>query len=71
VIAETVRTNDRQVIEAGKPIQFKEAVHSLEGERVYVSAKSLLRDTFVSSPRFLFMMWFDAFSTGKAAPIGC
>src|SRR5207249_9641111 len=44
VIAETVRANDRQVIEAGKPIQFEETVSSLEGELVYVSAKFLLRD---------------------------
>jgi PAS domain S-box-containing protein len=44
VVAETVRANDRRVIEAGEPIQFEEAVPSLEGERVYVSAKFLLRD---------------------------
>ena len=44
VVAETVRANDRRVIEAGEPIQFEEAVPWLEGERVYVSAKFLLRD---------------------------
>ena len=36
--------NDRQVIEAGVPIQFEETVPSDGGERVYVSAKFLLRD---------------------------
>ena len=44
VVAETVRANDQRVIEAGEPIQFEEAVPSFEGERVYVSAKFLLRD---------------------------
>src|ERR1700681_844874 len=43
-IAEAVRDNDRQVIEAGVPIQFEETVPSDGGERVYVSAKFLLRD---------------------------
>ena len=43
-VAEAVRENDRQVIEAGVPIQFEETVPSDEGERVYVSAKFLLRD---------------------------
>jgi PAS domain S-box-containing protein len=42
--AEAVRANDRQVIEAGEPIQFEEAVPSAEGERLYVAAKFLLRD---------------------------
>jgi PAS domain S-box-containing protein len=44
VVAETVRPNDQRVIEAGEPIQFEEVVPSFEGERVYVSAKFLLRD---------------------------
>jgi len=35
-VAETVRANDRQVIESGEPIQIEEAVPSLEGGRVYV-----------------------------------
>src|SRR6202030_513563 len=43
-VAEAVRNNDRQVIEAGAPIQFEETVPSDGGERVYVSAKFLLRD---------------------------
>jgi PAS domain S-box-containing protein len=43
-VAKAVRANDRQVIEAGVPIQFEESVPSTEGERYYVSAKFLLRD---------------------------
>jgi PAS domain S-box-containing protein len=43
-VAEAVRANDRQVIEAGVPIQFEETVPSAEGERSYVSVKFLLRD---------------------------
>src|SRR6202011_5251277 len=43
-VAEAVRHNDRQVIEAGLPIQFEEIVPSDRGKRVYVSAKFLLRD---------------------------
>jgi PAS domain S-box-containing protein len=43
-VAEAIRDNDRQVIEAGVPIQFEETVPSDGGERVYVSAKFLLRD---------------------------
>jgi PAS domain S-box-containing protein len=43
-VAEAVRDNDRQVIEAGAPIQFEETVPSEGGKRVYVSAKFLLRD---------------------------
>src|ERR1700731_3411713 len=43
-IAEAVRDNDRQVIEAGVPIQFEKSVPSDGGEQVYVSAKFLLRD---------------------------
>ena len=43
-VAEAVRSNDRQVIEAGVPIQFEETVPSAEGERSYVSVKFLLRD---------------------------
>ena len=43
-VAETVRANDRHVIEAGMPIQFEEAVPMTEGERQYVVVKFLLRD---------------------------
>ncbi|MGA8478481.1 MAG: GAF domain-containing protein [Chthoniobacterales bacterium] len=43
-VAETVRANDRHVIEAGTPIQFEEAVPMTEGERQYVVVKFLLRD---------------------------
>src|SRR6266446_6077506 len=43
-VAETARANDRQVIEAGTPIQFEEAVPMAEGERHFVVAKFLLRD---------------------------
>src|SRR5208282_909891 len=43
-VAETVRANDRHVIEAGAPIQFEEAVPMAEGERHYVVVKFLLRD---------------------------
>jgi PAS domain S-box-containing protein len=43
-VAEAVRHNDRQVIEAGLPIQFEETLPSDGGEQVYVSAKFLLRD---------------------------
>jgi PAS domain S-box-containing protein len=43
-VAEAVRANDRRVIDAGEPIQFEEVLPSLEDERVYVSAKFLLRD---------------------------
>src|ERR1700736_860875 len=39
-VAEAVRANDRQVIEAGVPIHFEEA----GGEHLYVAAKFLLRD---------------------------
>jgi len=43
-VAEAVRANDRQVIEAGAPIQFEESVPSAQGERTYISSKFLLRD---------------------------
>jgi PAS domain S-box-containing protein len=43
-VAEALRENDRQVIEAGVPIQFEETVPSGDGERVYVSSKFLLRN---------------------------
>ena len=43
-VAEALRENDRQVIEAGAPIQFEETVPSDGGERVYVSSKFLLRN---------------------------
>jgi PAS domain S-box-containing protein len=43
-VAESVRANDRRVIEAGEPIQFEEAVPSVSGERLYISVKFLLQD---------------------------
>jgi PAS domain S-box-containing protein len=43
-VAETVRANDMQVIEADAPIQFEEVVPSEEGNRCCISAKFLLRD---------------------------
>ena len=43
-VAEALRENDRQVIEAGVPIQFEETVPSDGGERVYVSSRFLLRN---------------------------
>ena len=43
-VAEAVRANDRQVIEAGAPFQFEESVPSAQGERYYISSKFLLRD---------------------------
>src|SRR5271165_6110866 len=43
-VAETLRANDRHVIEAGAPIQFEETVPMAEGERQYVVVKFLLRD---------------------------
>ena len=44
-VAQMARANDRQVIEAGVPLQFDEVAPSaLEGERSYVVVKFLLRD---------------------------
>jgi PAS domain S-box-containing protein len=43
-VAHTVREHDRQVIAAGLPIQFEEAVPSAEGDRWVIVAKFLLRD---------------------------
>src|SRR4029077_744997 len=43
-VAETVRANDRQVIETGTPVQFEEAVPTAESERHYVVVKFMLRD---------------------------
>jgi PAS domain S-box-containing protein len=43
-VAQTVREHDRQVIAAGLPIQFEEAVPSAEGDRWVIVAKFLLRD---------------------------
>ena len=43
-VAETLRANDRHVIEAGTPIQFEETVPTTQGERQYVVVKFLLRD---------------------------
>jgi GAF domain-containing protein len=42
-VAETVQANDRQVIEAGSPIQYEVAIPTAEGERHYVVVKFLLR----------------------------
>jgi PAS domain S-box-containing protein len=44
-VAEALRANDRQVIEAGAPIQFEECVPSDDGERYYISSKFPLRDS--------------------------
>jgi PAS domain S-box-containing protein len=43
-IAETLRANDRQVIETGKPMQFEECVPADDGDRFYITSKFLLRD---------------------------
>ena len=43
-VAETLRANDRQVIEAGGPTQFEEVVPSAGGARHYVVVKFLLLD---------------------------
>ena len=43
-VAEAVRANDRQVIEAGAPMQFEESVPSDGSIRHYVVVKFLLRD---------------------------
>jgi PAS domain S-box-containing protein len=42
--AEMARGSDRQVIEAGVPLQFEQVAPSIEGERHYVVVKFLLRD---------------------------
>jgi PAS domain S-box-containing protein len=43
-VAEFVRGHDRQVIEAGVPLQFEEIIPSYEGDRYYVAVKFLLRE---------------------------
>jgi PAS domain S-box-containing protein len=43
-VAEAVRTNDAQVVEAGAPIQFVEVVPSEQGNRCYICVKFLLHD---------------------------
>ena len=43
-VAETVRANDRRVIETGAPVQFEETVPMAGGERHYVVVKFLLWD---------------------------
>jgi PAS domain S-box-containing protein len=43
-VAKTLRANDRDVIKAGTPMQFEEAVPMAEDERHYVVLKFLLRD---------------------------
>jgi PAS domain S-box-containing protein len=43
-VAETLRANDRQVIETGGPLQFEEVVPSRAGARHYVVVKFPLRD---------------------------
>ena len=51
-VAQMVRANDRQVIEAGVPLQFDEVAPSaLEGERSYVVVKFLLRDRTANPTR--------------------
>ncbi len=42
--AQMARGSDRQVIEAGVPLQYEQAAPSIEGERHYVAVKFLLRD---------------------------
>jgi PAS domain S-box-containing protein len=42
-VAELVRGHDRQVIEAGVPLQFEEIIPSREGDQYYVIVKFLLR----------------------------
>jgi PAS domain S-box-containing protein len=42
-VAESVQANDRQVIEAGSPIQYEVAIPTAEGERHYVVVKFLLQ----------------------------
>ena len=43
-VAETLRANDRQVIETGGPLQFEEVVPTQASARCYVVVKFLLRD---------------------------
>jgi len=43
-VAETLRANDRQVIETGEPLQYEEVVPSRAGICHYVVVKFLLRD---------------------------
>jgi PAS domain S-box-containing protein len=43
-VAETIRANDRLVIETGKPIQFELTIPMAHGERHYVVVKFPLRD---------------------------
>ena len=43
-VAEALRANDRQVIEAGEPIEFEESVPSGGSDHHYVVVKFLLRD---------------------------
>ena len=43
-VAETLRANDRQVIETGAPMQFEEVVPWKASDRYYVVVKFLLRD---------------------------
>ena len=43
-VAETLRANDRQVIETGAPLQFEEVVPGKASDRYYVVVKFLLRD---------------------------
>jgi PAS domain S-box-containing protein len=43
-IAEKIRSTDRQVIEAGRPIQYEVAIPTAESVRRYVVVKFLLRD---------------------------
>jgi two-component system, NarL family, sensor kinase len=43
-VAEALRANDLLVIETGEPSQFEEVVPSVDGTRVYLAVKFLLRD---------------------------
>jgi PAS domain S-box-containing protein len=42
--AQMARGSDRQVIEAGLPLQYEQVAPSIEGERHYLAVKFLLRD---------------------------
>jgi len=43
-VAEALRAHDLRVIETGEPSQFEEVVPSVDGKRVYLAVKFLLRD---------------------------
>jgi PAS domain S-box-containing protein len=64
-VAEAVRHNDRQVIEAGVPIQFEETVPSDGGERVYVSERAEEMQAAIAREREMFAQQ-RAIQLGKA-----